>query len=57
MRDEVTKIFHGGIKMKGEQNEVASQEIRSEKKCLVLDGAKERDKAYYPLKIKNIGLI
>lgn len=40
MRDEVTKIFYGEIKMKGEQNEVASQEIRYEKKCLVLDGAK-----------------
>lgn len=28
LRDEVTKIFHVGIKMDGEEDDAASQEIR-----------------------------
>lgn len=28
LRDEVTKIFHGGVKIDGEEDDAASQEIR-----------------------------
>lgn len=40
MGDEIVKIFYGGVKLEEEEDEAASQEIRSEKEGLELDRAK-----------------
>lgn len=44
LRDEEAMIFHGGIKMQGEEVELASKEIKSRKKKKAQNQMEQKEK-------------